>query len=123
MGKQALALVGVHRETAWRNRLARYAASQLTVEAFCRREAVPVGTFYGWRARLRACGVDFDAAPAPQTAPALSPSPFLDLGSVNRLSASAAAPESDDGPPHCTPSDIDIRLDLGHGVVLHIVRH
>ena len=85
MGKQALALLGVHRETAWRNRLARYVASQLTVEAFCRREAVPVGTFYGWRARLRARGVDFDAAPAPQTAPALSPSPFLDLGSVNRL--------------------------------------
>ena len=96
MGKQALALLGVHRETAWRNQLARYVASQLTVEAFCRREAVPVGTFYGWRARLRARGVDFDTAPAR---------------------------EGDDGPPHCTPSDIDIRLDLGGGVMLHIARH
>ena len=123
MGKQALALLGVHREAAWRNRLVRFAASKLTVEAFCRREAVPVGTFYGWRARLRARGVDVDAAPASQAAPVLSPSPFLDLGSVNRMTPSAAVPERDDTPPHCTRSDIDIRLDLGGGVVLHIARH
>lgn len=120
MGKQASALLGVHRETAWRNRIARFVASKLTVEAFCRREAVPVGTFYGWRTRLRARDV---GAPAPQEAAARSPSPFLDLGSVNRRAASAAVPGSDDTPPDRARTDIDIHLDLGHGVVLHIARH
>jgi hypothetical protein len=120
MSKPASATHGAQREAAWRNRLARYAASKLTVEAFCRREAVPVGTFYGWRARLRAC--DADAAPAPQTALALSPSPFLDLGSVNSLASSAASPGCDHAPHHAR-TNIDVRLDLGGGVVLHIVRH
>ena len=93
MGKQASATPGAQRETAWRNRLARYAASKQTVEAFCRREAVAVGTFYGWRARLRARDgpgprpAPVDGAQAPQTAPALSPPPFLDLGSANLKTA------------------------------------
>ena len=89
MGKPASASLGTQREMAWRNRLARHAASKLTVEAFCRREAVPVGTFYGWQARLRAR--DADVAPAPPTALALSASPFLDLGPVNSLAARLAA--------------------------------
>ncbi len=112
MGKQASATVGAQRETAWRNRLARYAASKQTVEAFCRREAVPVGTFYGWRARLRAR--DVDGAQAPQTAPALLPSPFIELGAVNSPAASEANP---------APTGIEVRIELGGGVVLHIVRH
>ena len=117
MGKQASAVLGVHRETAWRNRLARYAVSKQTVEAFCRREAVSVGTFYGWRARLRAR--DTDATRARKTAHA--PSPFLDLGPVIGVAASAAAPGSDDAPHHAH-AGIDVRLELGGGVVLHIVR-
>jgi len=119
MGKRVSATFGAQRETVWRNRLARYAASKLTVEAFCRREAVPVGTFYGWQARLRAR--DADAALVPQTALALSPSPFLDLGSVNSLAANAATPERDHAPHHARTS-IDVRCELGGGVVLHIVR-
>ena len=138
MGKQASAAFGAQRETAWRDRLARYAASKQTVEAFCRREAVPVGTFYGWRARLRARDgpgprpvaslglprrpAPVDGAQAPQTAPALSPSPFLDLGSVNGLAASAAAPGRDHVAPHAR-TDIEVRVELGGGLVLHIVRH
>ena len=116
MSKQASATLGAQRETAWRHRLARYAASKLTVEAFCRREAVPVGTFYGWRSRLRAR--DVDAARMPQAAPA----PFIDLGPVNGTAAGAAMPGRDPAPHHAR-SAIDVRLDLGFGVVLHIVRH
>ncbi len=54
MGKQASATLGAQRKAAWRNRLSRCAASKQTVEALSRREAVPVGTVDGWRARLRA---------------------------------------------------------------------
>ena len=120
MGKPASATIRAQREMAWRNRLARFAASKLTVDAFCRREVVPVGTFYGWQARLRAR--DADTAPVPQKTLALSPSPFLDLGSVNRPASGAASPGRDQAPHH-THAGIDVRLELGGGVVLHIVRH
>ena len=70
MGRPALAAIKAQRETAWRNRLARFAASKLTVKAFCRREAVSVGTFYGWQARLRTR--DADAPAVSRTALALS---------------------------------------------------
>ena len=120
MGKPASMAIRAQRETAWRNRLARFTASKLTVEAFCRREAVPVGTFYGWQARLRTR--DADAGAVPPTARALSSPPFLDLGPVNRLASRAASPGHDHAPHH-TQSSLDIRLDLGGGVVLHIARH
>ena len=120
MSKPASAAIKAQRETAWRNRLARFAASKLTVEAFCRRESVPVGTFYGWQARLRAR--DADAGTAPRTTLALSPSPFLDLGPVNSLTSRAASPSRDHAPYHAR-TNLDIRLDLGGGVVLHIARH
>ncbi len=121
MVKRALATDRSQPESAWRERFVRYARSKQTVEAFCLGEAVSVASFYGWRTRLR--NGRGNVLPAPRTVPLPAPSPFLDLGSVNRLCASAAAPDSDDGPPHCTRSDIDIRLDLGGGVILYIVRH
>ena len=117
MGKQASVTLRAHRETAWRNRLARYAGSEQTVQVFCRSEAVPVGTFYGWRARLR--GRDADATLAPPTVPARSP--FVDLGSVG-LVARAEEPTGDNALHHPRTS-IDVRLELGGGVMLHIVRH
>ena len=120
MGKGASASLGAQREMGWRNRLARFAASKLTVEAFCRREAVPVGTFYGWQARLRAR--DTDTGPVRQRALALSAPSFLDLGPVNSLASSAASPGRDHAHHHAQTS-LDIRLDLGGGVVLHIARH
>lgn len=121
MSKAASAgTIGAQRDTAWRHRLARFAASKLTVEAFCRREAVPVGTFYGWQARLRAR--DADALAMSPTTLALSPSPFLDLGSVNNLPSRTASPVRDHAPQHA-PTSLDIRLDLGGGIVLHITRH
>jgi len=123
MGKQVSVTNRAQRETAWRQRLARYATSKQTVEAFCHREAVPVGTFYGWRARLRAR--DVEPAQMPRHPPT-APSPFIDLGSVNSAAASTAAPGRDPAPhqaSHHARSAIDLRLDLGGGVVLHIVRH
>jgi hypothetical protein len=119
MGKRASASPGTQREMAWRNRLARHAASKLTVEAFCRREAVPVGTFYGWQARLRAR--DANVVLAPTTALALSRSPFLDLGSVNSRASRAAGSDRDRASGH-PRNQLDVRLELGGGVVLHIVR-
>lgn len=124
MGKRVLATGRSQRESAWRDRLARYTRSEQTVGAFCRGEAVSVATFYAWRTRLRTGEVT--VTQAQRTAPA----PFIDLGSVrsraantsvsSHANASGYAPHV--APPH-TRSAIDIRLELGDGVVLHIARH
>ena len=102
MSKPASVAIKAQRETAWRNRLARFAASKLTVEAFCRREAVPVGTFYGWQAWLRTR--DGNVGALPQRVVALSPSPLLDLGPVNGLASRATSPVRDHAPHHVQSS-------------------
>lgn len=51
----------VSKERMWRERLARYRQSGLSVAAFCAAEGVSLAAFYSWRRRLReavgpACG-------------------------------------------------------------------
>jgi hypothetical protein len=41
------------REQRWRDLVARFAASGLTVRAFCQRERVPESAFYSWRRTLQ----------------------------------------------------------------------
>ena len=120
MVKRALATDRSQPESAWRERFVRYARSKQTVEAFCLSEAVSVASFYGWRTRLR--NGRGNVLPAPRTVPLPAASPFIDLGSVStgsiRTTASRHAPASD-----YAPTTINLRLDLGGGVVLHIARH
>jgi len=40
-------------EVVWRDRLAKFDRSNLTVKQFCRQEAVSDGAFYQWRNRLK----------------------------------------------------------------------
>jgi putative transposase len=110
------ASLAAQRETAWRERLARFAGGRQTVAAFCRREAVSVATFYHWRARL------LTGAQRALSRPARAPvtSAFIDLGSVDAGLASSPVPAH---APTAPTTPINLRLDLGGGVVLHIVRH
>ena len=123
MSKRASGSVGAQREVAWRNRLARFAASKLTVEAFCLSEAVSVASFYLWRTRLR--NSQGKALTVPPVIPVAAASPFIDLGSVSRraISATAVRDTHDTHLAHPEPAAINIRLDLGGGMVLHIARH
>jgi hypothetical protein len=118
MGKQASAVTTAQRESTWRDRFARHAASGQSVEAFCRSEAVSVATFYHWRTRLRSR----NSEPAMTRQPVSAPSPFIDLGSVKRPIACAAVPGNEDTSHH-TPARLEVRIDLGAGVVLTIARH
>ena len=120
MSKRGSGSVGAQRETAWRNRLARYAGSKLTVEAFCQSEAVSVASFYLWRTRLRHS--QGNALTTPRAAPVAAASPFIELGSVSHRAISPTAP-IDTHVAHHQPAAINIRLDLGGGMVLHIARH
>ena len=88
---------------AWRAVLARFGASGLTVQAFCEREAIGIASFYQWRAKLS--GSVTEPQPRAANGETQKTGGFVDLGT---LSASI--------------SRLELRLDLGGGVLLHLVR-
>ena len=97
----------VSNESTWRNHLARQASSGKSIAAFCRDESLPEWRFYAWRARLN--------DRAPKTSPPLKmvAKPFIDLGIVK----SNAVPT-----PAITLS-LEVRIDLGGGMLLTITRN
>lgn len=89
---------------SWKRLLQRHAESGLTVEQFCRQEGVGPNSFYRWRTRL---GAAVDHPVAVCGAMPLTPA-FLDLGPVVAKAA--------------TPPSLDLKLDLGCGITLHLTR-
>ena len=88
----------------WRGIFERQAASGLPAATFCQREGIAHSSYARWRTQ---------PAPAPREAGA-APSP-LGAGLVDAgvLAQRATAD---------TAERIDLRLELGHGIVLHVVR-
>ena len=91
-------------EAAWRSLLARHAESGLSTGAFCAEAGVSSKSFYRWRSRLS------DSTPKPvavaATSGKASVNGFIDLGGLH-------TPER---------SRVEVHLDLGGGVMLHLVR-
>ena len=78
----------------------------VSVQAFCQRERLNLNTFYGWRSKLHArTAVSAGKASVSKARVSEPTGGFIDLGA---LEGSAARYE--------------IRLDLGGGVVLQVVR-
>lgn len=100
---------------ALRQLTARHAASGKSIAAFCRDEAIAQANFHMWRTKL-ANGTNERAA-APTSA-----STFIDLGAVSSAIVSAAPEHSTPIQAPLTMPGIDIRIDLGGGVVLTIAR-
>jgi len=93
---------------AWRELLRRFDASGISVGEFCERERLSKSTFQRWRARLTAASSGQDCA-APERSGEQAPTSFIDLGSLGAMSASVTA-------------RLDLKLDLGGGLTLHLVR-
>lgn len=94
-------------EQAWHELITRQEKSGQSVQEFCRVEGLNAWTFYGWRSRLVHGAGKRDERPA-RNLPRQVAKPgaqFIDLGEL-RESASRC----------------EIRLDLGGGVVLQVVR-
>lgn len=85
----------------WRALLSKFAGSGLDVKAFCRREGISAARFYRWRGALSA--TKDRGGDGPRLAPR-----FVDLGALN----STASPRS----------RLDLKLDLGDGLILHLVK-
>jgi hypothetical protein len=90
----------------WRAMVARFAQSGLTEEVFCEGEGVSAKLFHRWRTkRVRATPRVVVEKPRRVTPSPAAASGFVDLGSLK-----------DSG------SKLEMRLDLGDGVLLHVVR-
>ena len=94
-------------EQTWRELVRQQSQSGLSVAAFCRLEGIKPGGLYGWRSRLRGKTSDGPerAAPVNVTRSRREGGDFIDLGALGS------------GGGRC-----EVRLDLGGGVVLHLVR-
>lgn len=91
-------------EATWREIFARHAASGLLMSQFCRQEGINPGVFRRWREKLGSS----PRSQAKRTEPPRSvkaTQSFVDLGALEA------------GGSRC-----EIRLDLGGGVVLSLVR-
>lgn len=86
----------------WRLLLAKFSASGLGVQAFCRSEGFSAASFYRWRDRLS------DVVDRGDVVVRESVASFVDLGALNSRSSSGLR--------------LDLKLDLGDGLVLHLVR-
>jgi transposase-like protein len=75
-------------------------ASDVSIADFCRMEGISVGSFYRWR-NLLTSGQSATATEEPQPS-------FVELGSL--------------APLPTVSRKFDIRLELGDGIVLHLVR-
>ena len=92
-------------EAVWRGLLARHAESGLTTVAFCAEAGVSSKSFYRWRSRL--IGSTTKPVVATPTAGTKAPaSGFIDLGGLRPADSSR----------------VEVHLDLGGGVLLHLVR-
>jgi hypothetical protein len=105
------------RESLWRDRLARQASSGQSIETFCRSEAVSTSGFYRWKAIL---GVKGDLAPVSRK-PSLTTSSFIDLGALSATSAERLSAPCNGS--RSSQDSIELRIELGGGIVLTIRRH
>jgi putative transposase len=98
---------------SWREVMLRFSEAGTTVSAFCAREGLSMSSFYRWRERLDSVGNAGGAAPRRGGRSELAVQPtaagFIDLGHLA-------------GPPRDVGAGLELRLDLGCGVVLQIVR-
>ena len=103
------------RQQQWRDEQERFEASGLTARKFCELHRLNASTFYKRRERLAELSAD-NVAAAGQHA-----SMFIDAGSIDSsVKPSARAPELVDSQ---APPILELRIDLGAGIILTLTRH
>ena len=90
----------------WRALIAQYDREGGGVEEFCRRQGISAASFYRWRGLLGK-----PPGALPETPVDDGRAAFLDLGTIQRKNSAASAKPR-----------IELKIDLGEGLVLHLVR-
>ena len=102
-----------------------FKASGLTVREFCRRHNISPSGFYSRRAN----SVDFGARVPLITPPELAnTASFIDAGLLKKSKATKvgdvkARAQKAEALTHLTPTALELRIDLGAGVVLTLTRY
>jgi hypothetical protein len=104
VAKQGMA--AADRRAEWRERLRRFERSGKSVAEFCKAESVSAWSLYDWRRRLGAVG-------RVRGGEARDDGGFVDAGAI-RMRAGKAKSEM--------PSEMELRIELGGGLVLQILR-
>jgi putative transposase len=94
-------------EQTWRELLGRFEGCGMSVISFCKREGVSANSFRRWRARL-APTPSIQTVPQGDVATEQSATGFIELGSYGAAGVPAGR--------------LDLKLDLGGGLSLHLVR-
>jgi len=90
---------------AWRSVVSRFNESGLSVSQFCEREGIGAASFYHWRSRLNSPRTRRKRRIPADPVAAAPRSDFLDLGTLSAGS-----------------SRMEVRLELGGGVAVHVTR-
>ena len=88
----------------WQSLFSRQSSSGMSVAEFCKREGINASFFRSWRLKLKDVAVGPRESLGAQTAMSM-PAPFIDLGDLRS------------GGPR-----LEVRLELGAGVILSIAR-
>ena len=91
---------------AWRELVAKFADSGLSVRGFCAQEGISTSSFNWWRCRFNGRS---RTQPSTNRGSVVPAGEFVDLGMLRAPTAAAA-------------ERFELRLDLGGGLVLHLVR-
>lgn len=103
------------RQQQWRDEQEQFEASGLTARKFCELNQLNPSTFYKRRERLVELSVDNVVAAGQKVAT------FIDTGSIDAaVKSRGRAPELVDSR---APPTLELRIDLGAGIILTLTRH
>jgi hypothetical protein len=114
MGRASKAAGGRHRDPRFQEQQRRFERSGKTATAFCKDEGVALSTFYQRRARVKKQGQRREGGVAKRTATFIDAGALVVAPAVRAMMGSQSARESD--------ARVEVRIDLGGGVVLHVSR-
>jgi transposase-like protein len=95
---------------AWREVFRRFDSSGDSAVGFCKREGLNTSSFHRWRRRLTTTAAAANSSQEPREAAQRQSAvaSFIEMGSMGTANEPAAR--------------LEVRLDLGAGLVLHVVR-
>ena len=103
------------RQQQWHDEQKQFEASGLTARKFCELNQLNPSTFYKRRERLVELSVDNVVAAGQKVAT------FIDAGSIDAaVKSRSRAPELVDSQ---APPTLELRIDLGAGIILTLTRH
>lgn len=114
MSRATKAAGGRQRDPRFQEQQRRFERSGKTATAFCKDEGVSLSTFYQRRARVKKQGQARATGVAKRTAT------FIDAGALVVAPAASAMMRSDSARE--SDARVEVRIDLGGGVVLHVSR-